>query len=261
MDNHYERPWKIGELARMFDINVQLLRHYDKEGLLVPEKRNPDTKWRTYRYDQIYPLGMIRLLRQLDCSLEDIGEFMPHRDPETTQDFLRQRMDTIRANYERLLRMESVMEDRFAMVEREMKYAVFDQVFICAEDEIRYIEIGGIEEIFINELFYLYPTLVFYLADKTSFAVRIPAHEEERFAKYSDRIHVLPAGEYLMGYHKGPHEKIKETFARMREAAAGVLEEGCRLSDAAICSDIIDQFIEADRNNYVTKVMIRVYRE
>ena len=37
MKNYYDRTWKIGELARMFDINVQLLRHYDKEGLLVPE--------------------------------------------------------------------------------------------------------------------------------------------------------------------------------------------------------------------------------
>ena len=32
MKNYYDRTWKIGELARMFDINVQLLRHYDKEG-------------------------------------------------------------------------------------------------------------------------------------------------------------------------------------------------------------------------------------
>ena len=44
MKNYYDRTWKIGELARMFDINVQLLRHYDKEGLLVPEIRNPHNK-------------------------------------------------------------------------------------------------------------------------------------------------------------------------------------------------------------------------
>ena len=31
MKNYYDRTWKIGELARMFDINVQLLRHYDSE--------------------------------------------------------------------------------------------------------------------------------------------------------------------------------------------------------------------------------------
>ena len=145
MKNYYDRTWKIGELARMFDINVQLLRHYDKEGLLVPEIRNPHNNWRSYKYDQIYPLGMIRFLRQLDCSLEDIGSFMPGRNPDNTEKYLRRRMKMIRANYEKLLKMESVMNDRFAMVNREMKYAAFDQVFVCSEEDIYYIEIGGIE--------------------------------------------------------------------------------------------------------------------
>ena len=262
MKDYYDRTWKIGELARMFDINVQLLRHYDKEGLLVPEIRNPQNNWRAYKYDQIYPLGMIRLLRQLDCSLEEIGEFMPGRDPDSTEKYLRKKMKVLRANYEKLLRMETVMNDRFAMVNREMKYAVFDQAFVCSEDDIYYIEIGGIEEIFVNELFYLYPTLVFYMPDdKTKFAVMIPGEETVYFDRYSDRIRVLSPDEYLVGYHRGPHEKIRSTFKRMREMADGMLDEGCRLDDTEICIDIVDQFIEADKNNFVTKVMIKILRD
>ncbi len=30
MKNYYDKTWKIGELAKIFDVNVQLLRHYDK---------------------------------------------------------------------------------------------------------------------------------------------------------------------------------------------------------------------------------------
>ena len=261
MKNYYDRTWKIGELARMFDINVQLLRHYDKEGLLVPEIRNPHNNWRSYKYDQIYPLGMIRFLRQLDCSLEEIGSFMPGRNPDTSEKYLRRRIKMVRANYEKLLKTESLMNDRFAMVNREMKYAAFDQVFVCSEEDIYYIEIGGIEEIFVNELFYLYPTLVFYTGDKTAFAVMIPGEETANFDRYSERIRVLTPDEYLVGYHKGPHEKIRETFQRMRDAAEGILDEGCSLSDTEICIDIIDQFIEADKNNFVTKVMIKINRE
>ena len=261
MKNHYDRTWKIGELARMFDINVQLLRHYDKEGLLVPEIRNPKNNWRAYKYDQIYPLGMIRFLRQLDCSLDDIGAFMLGRNPDNTEKYLRKRMKMIRANYEKLLKMESVMNDRFAMVNREMKYAAFDQVFVCSEEDIYYIEIGGIEEIFVNEQFYLYPTIVFYTEDTTAFAVMIPGEETPSFDRYSDRIRVLSPDEYLVGYHRGPHENLGETFGRMRAAAEGILDEGCSLSDTEICIDIIDQFIEADSNNFVTKVMIKINRD
>lgn len=261
MKNYYDRTWKIGELAKMFDINVQLLRHYDKEGLLVPEIRNPDNNWRSYKYDQIYPLGMIRLLRQLDCSLDDIGEFMPARTADSTEKYLRKRMKIVRSNYEKLLKMESVMNDRFAMINREMKYAAFDQVFVTSEEDIYYIEIGGIEDTFINELFYLYPTLVFYEGDKTRFAVMIPGEETAYFDKYSDRLRVMTPDEYLVGYHKGPHEKVRETFAKMESAAEGIIDEGCSLDDTRICIDIIDKFIEADKRNFVTKVMIKIIRD
>lgn len=256
-----DHTWRIGELAEIFDVNVQLLRHYDKEGLLVPEIRNPDNNWRAYNYDQIYPLGMIRLLRQLDCSLDEIGGFMPGRDPDSTERYLKRRMKVIRARYEKLLRTESVMNDRFSLVNREMKYAVYDQVFVNSEDDIYYIEIGGIEEIFVNEMFYLYPTIVFYNGDKKTFAVMIPGEDTVNFDKYSDRLRTIPPDDYLMAYHKGPHEKIGETFERMRASAEGLLEEGCSLDDTEICIDIVDRFIEADKEDFVTKVMIRINRQ
>ena len=261
MKNYYDRTWKIGELAKMFDINVQLLRHYDKEGLLVPAIRNPDNKWRTYKYDQIYPLGMIRFLRQLDCSLDDIGDFMRRRNPDITEKYLRRRMKALRLKYEKLLRMESVMNDRFALVNREMKYASTGQLFVYSEDEIYYLEIGGIEDVFVNELLYLYPTLVFYTGDESRFAVWIPDEETADFEKYSDRLRCLPIEEYLVGFHKGPHENLQETFDRMREAAPGILDEGCTIDDTMICIDIVDQFIETDSKNFITKVMTKIHRD
>ena len=261
MKNYYDRTWKIGELADMFDINVQLLRHYDKEGLFVPEIRNPDTNWRTYKYDQIYQLGMIRLLRQLDCSLDDIGDFMPTRNSDITEKYLRRQMKIMRARYEKLLKMETVMNDRFGLVNREMKYAASDQLFITSEDDIYYIEIGGIEDIFVDETFYLYPKLVFYRGTEQKFAIWIPAEDTPDFEKYSDRMRCLPLDEYLVCYHKGPHRNISETFDMMRVAAPGILEDDCTLDDTMICIDIIDQFIEADANNFVTKVMAKIIRD
>ena len=255
-----DHTWRIGELAEIFDINVQLLRHYDKEGLFVPEIRDPNNKWRSYSYDQIYPLGMIRLLRQLDCSLDEIGEFLPERNPDSTEKYLRRRMSIMRSNYEKLLKTEAVMNDRFSMVEHEMKYASLDQILVTSEGSIHYIEIEGIEEVFVDEMFYLYPTIVFYRGDEKTFAVKIPYGEAGISDKYSDRLRTIEADDYLMGYHIGPHEKIKETFSRMRASAEGLLDEGCTLDDTEMCMDIVDRFIEADKNNFVTKVVIRINR-
>ena len=160
MKSYYDRTWKIGELARVFDVNVQLLRHYDKEGLLVPDIRNPENKWRTYRYDQIYSLGMIRFLRDLDCSLDEIGEFMHGRNPDKTEEFLKERFENARKKYEKMLRMESVCKDRFALIKSELAYADADQIFDYSEGDIHYIEAGGLETEVVDEVVYMRTAIV-----------------------------------------------------------------------------------------------------
>ena len=46
----------IGELANIFNMDVQLLRHYDAKGLLVPQVRNSENNRRFYHFDQVYPI-------------------------------------------------------------------------------------------------------------------------------------------------------------------------------------------------------------
>lgn len=255
MKNYYDRTWKIGELAKVFDVNVQLLRHYDKEGLLVPDIRNPDNKWRTYRYDQIYSLGMIRFLRYLDCSLEEIGDFMVGRNAQSTEAFLDESMERTREKYEKLLRMESVVKDRFVLIKNDLPYAESDQVFIYSEDEIHYIESGGLEDVFADELFYLYPTLVFYKDGETKFAVKIPPEDA---GEYRDRVCQLPPSDYLVGFHHGSYDNIDNTFEKMRKSAGGLLDERDILGDEVMTINLIDQLVEENRDNYLTKVMMKV---
>ena len=50
----------IGELANIFDMDVQLLRYYDARGILVPSVRNEASGRRYYHFDQVYPLATIR---------------------------------------------------------------------------------------------------------------------------------------------------------------------------------------------------------
>lgn len=66
----------IGELAKIFDMDVQLLRHYDAKGLLVPQVRNSENSRRFYHFDQVYPLATIRYLRRLGYPLAQIRDFL-----------------------------------------------------------------------------------------------------------------------------------------------------------------------------------------
>ena len=256
MKNYYDKTWKIGELARVFNINVQLLRHYDKEGILTPDIRNPDNKWRTYRYDQIYTLGLIRFLRHLDCSLDEIRDFMHGRTAEKAEKFLNERMAQTRTRYEKLLKIQSVINDRFTMIRSDSPYAESGQTFVCSENELYFIETGGLEGVFADELFSMYPAVVFYNGDERTFAVRIPPDDA---GEYRDRVRAIPAGDYLVGFHKGSYENISDTFKRIREYSAGILEEGSSVGEEIITINIVDQLVEEDRDKFITKVMMKIY--
>lgn len=71
----------VGEMGRMFGLNVQTLHYYDKIGLFCPQLRNPETGRRRYKFDQVYQLATIRYLRKLGYPLEDVRVYLNSRSP------------------------------------------------------------------------------------------------------------------------------------------------------------------------------------
>jgi DNA-binding transcriptional MerR regulator len=59
----------IGEFARLGDVSVRTLRHYDEIGLLKPAKVDPATGYRGYSPDQLGQLNRIIALKELGLSL------------------------------------------------------------------------------------------------------------------------------------------------------------------------------------------------
>jgi DNA-binding transcriptional MerR regulator len=70
---------KIGELARRTGISVRTLHHYDEIGLLSPSHRT-ESGHRLYGREEVVRLQQILSLRQMEFSLEEIGELLARRD-------------------------------------------------------------------------------------------------------------------------------------------------------------------------------------
>ncbi len=70
-----KKLYKIGEMADLFDISTDIIRHYDKLGILKPSiiKENG---YRYYTIDQLLELEMILTFRSMDLSLDDIASMM-----------------------------------------------------------------------------------------------------------------------------------------------------------------------------------------
>ncbi len=71
---------QIGRFAQATRLSIRTLRHYADAGLLVPAWVDPDTGYRYYSYDQVGTAELIRLLRQVQMSLAEIGQVLAASD-------------------------------------------------------------------------------------------------------------------------------------------------------------------------------------
>jgi DNA-binding transcriptional MerR regulator len=62
----------IGDFSRMTFLSVKALRHYHEVGLLPPVEIDPGSGYRRYDLAQVPTAQVIRRLRELGMSLEDV---------------------------------------------------------------------------------------------------------------------------------------------------------------------------------------------
>ncbi len=63
----------IGDFARLGQVSVRMLRHYDEIGLLAPASSDPQSGYRSYAPSQLSTLNRIVALKDLGLRLEQVG--------------------------------------------------------------------------------------------------------------------------------------------------------------------------------------------
>ncbi len=88
----------IGEFARLGQVSPRMLRHYDRLGLLRPDRVDPDTGYRSYGVQQLARLHRLLALRDLGFTLGQIAGLL---DGEASSEELRGMLRLRRAELER----------------------------------------------------------------------------------------------------------------------------------------------------------------
>ena len=65
---------RIGEIAAFFGVSVKAIRIYEKKGIIIPAKIDPDSGYRYYTVDQVRTLNALLELKSLGFSLAEIKE-------------------------------------------------------------------------------------------------------------------------------------------------------------------------------------------
>lgn len=111
-----ENLFSIGEVARMVDLSVGTLRHYETLGLVQPEYVDPDTGYRYYSVRQFEPLNTVRYLRMLDMPLPAIGDFLKNRDVGNIEQKLLRQKAEIEKKRRELEIIERKIDNRLSML-------------------------------------------------------------------------------------------------------------------------------------------------
>lgn len=66
---------RIGEVAEKTGLNISNIRFYERKGLIGPS-REKDSKYRDYSNEDLVKIKEIILLRKMDLSIDDIGNYL-----------------------------------------------------------------------------------------------------------------------------------------------------------------------------------------
>ena len=113
---HTEGLLRIGEVARLFNLSVGTLRHYEQMGLLDPAHIDPASGYRYYGSRQLSTLNTISHLRVLDLPLAQIREFVTTRDVDLMQRQLAQQQELIERKRRELERVSCKIDNRLALL-------------------------------------------------------------------------------------------------------------------------------------------------
>lgn len=110
-----EDYYSIGEVASLCNISIRTLRYYDEIGLIVPEIRKEESKYRYYSKEQMLNIIIIRKLRCLGVGIKDIKDIVAANDLNTMKSNIESHLKCVRKEMEKL---ERAYRDGEVMLER-----------------------------------------------------------------------------------------------------------------------------------------------
>ncbi|MCB2354547.1 MerR family transcriptional regulator [Clostridium estertheticum] len=261
----------IGEMAKLFNINIRSLRYYDEIGLLKPEYTNKITEYRYYSTKQFERLNTIKYLRALDMSIAKILNFFKYRDIDKLVNMLQQQQDEIVAKRRKLELIERKLHDRLIQIkdavdttyERiEEKYLperkiAFLRKEISAQDDLEYpikeLELGNHLE-----------TVMFL--GKIGVSVSKENLEQKIFGGFSSifvlldnedgdkgKDRIIPASDYLTIRFQGTHKEANRYYLNLLEYMQS--KEYSLIGDS-IEITLIDYGMTNDTSKFVTELQI-----
>jgi len=261
--------YKIGEISKLFKISTDILRYYEKEGLLIPQKKG-ENGYRYYSNRQIWKIGTIRALRNLGISLPDIKKHLDSRSIKKSSELIDFQLEVIE---EKLLELQDLRgqlrhkKEYLKRIKEEENYGVVREVAIperrCYKRHNSIVTDWDID-LELKKLKHGANSSEdeHFAESKVGTILNREAYDEGRYTNYSGTFLLggsgdkgLEGGDYLSLVFKGPYSQAEIHYNMIKR----YIEE----KDLKIAGDIlelykIDIYETEDEKEFVTEIQVLV---
>ena len=258
--------FKIGEISKLYGIGVDSLRYYEKIGLLTPERS--ESGYRHYRVEDIWKLNIIRDLRKLDFSMEQIGRYLENHSVDATLRLLQEEDQAITEKIESLQKLQDNVRKRTESIRQALERPL-DQITLKTYKERRCYSIpeGYSDEhemdVLIKRLINMDQEHLYVIGNhQIGTAISLDYARQSGKIRYEGVFvidpqgeNILQAGTYLTVTYRGDYSKSRDWGRRLLSYAE---EKGLRLAGDILEILWVDIHISADVQEHITELQVPV---
>lgn len=263
-----KKLYKIGDISKLYNISNDILRYYEKIGLLIPDVRG-ENGYRYYSESQLWKLNNIRSLRNLGVSLNEIIDFLNTRSIKKTKEMIKFQLKKIDENLRELLKLKEELELKKENIRYFENFSDYEIPRIKYYPK-RYILLKNGKFKDENEINLELKKLKRKSEEDNDFIFTeseigtVIKLEEWKKGNYSDYIgtfiitneikeNFLDEGEYLTYFFSGDYINLSKHYKKLKEFI--------RENNYRVCGNIIELYhiemhITENKEEYVTEIQI-----
>lgn len=264
----------IGEISKLFQMNIRTLRFYDDAGIFKPAGKDPKSGYRYYTTEQFEQLNTVKYLRTLGMSLKDIGRYLEQRDLDNALELMEHYKEETQQRIEELRLVEQKLDNRMGQIRDALDPAKLGSI---REEVLRARTIAFLDadiarnedlEVHIRSLENLANLQSSVFLGKIGLSVSAERARERRFDRYQAIFSIaeneqvpeqvsraLGAGKYVMLRFHGTHEDAGEYYERLMDYVEG---KGYEVKQDLVEITLIDYGLTTDRGKFVTEIQALV---
>lgn len=271
------KKYRIGEIAKIKNIDPQTLRYYEKMDILNPKIVDTKNGYRYYTIDQFIEVDKIKFYKLLGLSSNEIKEFQKVDTLENSIENLKKQKKQFESNISKMQIILKDLNNIINSIESKTKEYDINQNSIRIEN-CKSIY-GLITECDANndwyefeykllELTSIYPNYsdfghnygISFVNDELIFEkqesikkIIIPVNDDLIKNLHVEEYHL---GECILGYHKGSYNTLEKTLDLIKEF---ISKNNLKIRGDIVTTSVINEFILQNPDKHLIEIKIPLF--